>query len=80
MHHRRAAVEEEALDRFQFGGGDDVEQTEAEGLRDGRGDAVEYSRGAEEFTPLGSAFRREAVAGGGEVGAGEAFGAFEATG
>lgn len=72
------AIEEEALDGVESGGGERLEDAEAEGLGDGRADAVENGVGAAAFDPFGAGVGEKTAAGDGELGAGVGFGAFEA--
>jgi len=67
MMHLSAAVEEEALDGVQRGGGQFLENARSESLRDWRADAIEDRIRSRTFHPFGAAGGEQAAAGLGEL-------------
>jgi hypothetical protein len=62
MHYRRAAIEEEALDRIQGCRSQSLKESKPEALRDGRVNSIEDGIGARTLDPAGPTRRIETSA------------------
>jgi hypothetical protein len=80
VEHGRLTLFKEAFDGVECGGVQFFEESEAEGLGDGRVDAVEDRECASATDPFGAAIGEDPAAGDGELRAGMGFGALEALG